>query len=323
MTPDYAIALDGEDISGKFGGLLMSLTITDEDGEKSDRLQLELDDAGGRIAFPETGALLDVRLGFRQTGLSYMGRFSVDKVAGSAMPRTMTISGTAAGMKGPIRAPRTRSWRDVRLSDIVNRIAGEAGLTPIVGASIAGTFYPFIAQTAESNLHFITRLAKDLDATAKPADGHLVVVKKDEGVNAKGTPIEPVRLAASAFQSWSWEVNERANYKKVEAEWSDVDGGKTERVVVGDGEPVRRLRHVFGSKDEAIRAAEAELEKAGRASLTLDGDLASFYPALFAGGLIDVSGLRSGVDGRYLLKTVEHGLQGALTTSFKAERSRR
>jgi len=321
MTPDYALTADGRDISGTFSRILTSLTVIDEDGEKSDRLELDLDDAGGQIAFPETGALIDVRLGFRGRGLSNMGRFSVDEVSGGGMPRTMQITATAAGMTGPIRAPRTRNWTEVTLDDVVAKIAGEAGLTPIVGQSIKATFYPFVAQTAESNLHFLTRLARDLDATAKPAGGHLVVVKRDEGVNANGDAISPIALPVTAFQSWSWTKRDRENYARVEAEWSDIEGGKAKTVTVGEGDPVRRLRHVFGSEDEAKRAAEAELRKAGRAALTVDGDLAGFYPNLFAGGLVDLSGLRGGVDGRYLLKRVEHRLQGALTTSFSGERS--
>ena len=53
MTPDFRITVGGEDATGPIRDRLLSLTITDEDGEKADRIEIEIDDRDGAVEFPE------------------------------------------------------------------------------------------------------------------------------------------------------------------------------------------------------------------------------------------------------------------------------
>lgn len=181
MTPAFRIVVDGEDRSAVIGDRLISLLVTDEDGRKADRVEIELDNRDGRITFPEIEARLEVSLGFAGRQLAPMGVYAVDGVSGRGPVRTLSITATAADLKGDIRAPRTRSWIDRSLPQIVSAIAGEAGLKPLVGASLRGISWRFLAQPAESNLHFLTRIAAELDATCKPAGGALIVQRRGEG----------------------------------------------------------------------------------------------------------------------------------------------
>ncbi|GAB4270868.1 MAG: hypothetical protein Kow0013_23320 [Pararhodobacter sp.] len=57
---------------------LPSLSVTDEDGEPADRLEIERDDREGRIALPEIDTELAVSLGFAERGLTPMGTFGVE-----------------------------------------------------------------------------------------------------------------------------------------------------------------------------------------------------------------------------------------------------
>ncbi len=224
--------------------------MVDEDGLKADRLTLRLDDRGGRLEFPET----DVTLGADASSLGYVGQYKVDAVSGEVAPATMTIGATAAGMTGSIRAPRSRSWEDMTLAQIAQKIAAGAGLIATVGQSLATVHFPFLAQTGESDLHFLTRIAHPLDATAKPAGGRLVVAKRGEG--------------------------------------------------------------------EASRAAEAELELAGRAVFKLTAQASGYWPSLFAGGVLDLPGLRPELNGKWQIMRVEHALEAGLTTSIEARKGK-
>lgn len=322
MTPAFRISAGGSDVTGTFNDRLLSLTLTDEDGEKADRLEIEVDDRDGRVEFPDMETTLDIWLGFRGAGLTYMGQFTVDGVAGAGPAQRMLITATAIDMKSDARAPKTRAWEDKTLQDIVATIAAEAKLKPVVGDSVASAHWAYLAQTAESDLHFLTRIAATLDATAKAGGGALIVQKRGEGKTATGDTITPEAVGKASLSSWSWKVDGRAEYKQVEAEWSDTATGQRRKVVRGSGKPVQRLRHVFASAEEATRACEGELGRAGRAALTISADLAGFSPGLFAGGIVQLSDLRAELNGDWHIQKVTHTLSAGLRTSFDGRMAR-
>ncbi|MDF3606164.1 hypothetical protein PE067_08495 [Paracoccus sp. DMF-8] len=146
-------------------------------------------DRASRIAWPEEDARIEIALGFQGQPLHILGIFSVDGLSGTGPALTLRVTATAADMKGEIRAPKTRSWENVTLAQIVRDIAAAVDLRPVVGASIAATRWPWLAQTAESDLHFLSRIAATLDATARPAGGALLVQKRGEGQTAAGAPV--------------------------------------------------------------------------------------------------------------------------------------
>lgn len=322
MIPAFRLLAAGEDATGAIQPRLLSLTITDEDGEKADRLEFELDDKDGAVEIPDMDAEIEVALGFRGRALADMGRFKVDGVSGSHPAQTMRITATAADLKGDIRSPRTRAFEGKTLKDIVATIAGEAGLKPLVSASIAGRSWGYLAQTAESNLHFLSRIAKTLDATAKASGGALIVQRRGDGLTAGGDPLVPPVLFQRSLSDWSWDLDTREVYRCVEAEWSNVHGGQVHLVKKGEGKPVQRIRHVYGSKAEAEDAAEAKLKGAARAAMTINATVAGFNPALLAGATVTLAGMsRAELNGEWHLKTVRHSLSGSgLITSFTGKK---
>lgn len=320
MIPAFSIVANGTDATGTLADRLLSLQIIDEDGEKADRAEITVDDRDGRVSFPDLNTTLVIALGYRFGPLFEMGQFTVDGVSGDGPRQTMTISATAADMKSDIRAPRTRAWENSTLADIVKTIAAEAKLKAVVGQSVAGAHWQYLAQTAESNLHFLTRIASTLDATTKPAGGRLIVQKRGEGKTAAGDAMSATLITKARLKAWRWRLDGRETYKSVEVEWSDTTGGAVHKVIKGSGTPKKVLRHRYASQEEATRAAKAEFDRAGRAGLTLSGTLAGFDPALFAGGLAAISGLRPEVDGDWQLTRVTHELGHGLVTAFEARR---
>ncbi|MGT9391001.1 hypothetical protein ACVWCN_15010, partial [Escherichia coli] len=56
-TPAFSISIEGRDITTVLDNRLMSLTLTDNRGFEADQLDLELDDADGKIVLPRRGAI--------------------------------------------------------------------------------------------------------------------------------------------------------------------------------------------------------------------------------------------------------------------------
>lgn len=315
MTPAFTITADGEDMTALIADRLLSLSINDGDGMDADTLDLQLDNRGRRIVEPATGARLAVALGYRGQALVQMGTWTVNGVGGSGPIETMTIRAEAEDLSGPIRSPRTRAWEETTLSAVVTSIARRAGLTPFVSPRLAGIAIDYEAQTAESDLHFVTRLAKRFDAIAKPASGRLVVARRGEGL---GDPIEVSRADAA---DWRWSLGERGKYASVEARYGRPDVGSEATFVAGSGEPKRELRRVYPNAAEAREAATAELEAAARGERTFGIGLHKFRGDLFGGARLSLIGFGPSIDGAAEAQRVRHQLDASgLVTSFDGAR---
>lgn len=324
MKPAFRIVVGGEDRTAVITDRLLGIMVTDEDGRKADRVEIELDNRDGKIAFPELEARLEVALGYSNQALALMGVYAVDGVSGRGPVRSVTITATAADLKGDIRAPRTRAWTDKSLPEIVRTIAAEAGLRPVIAQSLQGVRWPYLAQTAESNLHFLTRIAAEVDALCKPAGGTLLAQKRGDGQTAAGDTLTPPTIGPVRLSDWSWSFKGRTVYRSAEAEWTDTRTGITHKVKAGSGTPLKKIRHAYATEAEATRAAESALSGADRAGMELSCTIAGFEPRLLGGGLVEIVGLEDVLNGEWHLKSVRHRLDaGGLVTEFSAERGKK
>ena len=320
MTPDFRIEVDGQDATGRINDRLLRLVITDEAGTKSDRLELVVDDRDNRIALPRTGAKVKVWLGYRETGVSYMGLFVVDEVEVSGPPEQITIRARAADMRAALKQHKTRHFERTTLGGIVHRIAGEHGLRPIIGQELAGIEVRYLPQTEESDMHLLTRLARVHDATFKVADGRLLFVRRGSGKTASGRPMR-IRLTRTDLIDWSATIKERPKYGQVQARWHHRGEARARTETAGSGDgPTFVLRHEHPDQAQAKAAAKARHRqlKRGERSLRLT---MSGQPAIVAEAELNVSGVRDGVDGQWVIRTAIHRLdsQSGYLTEVEAE----
>lgn len=319
MKIAFKIEADGEDVTGSFEDRLLSLTIVDEAGSKSDRAEIQLDDRDYAIALPKTGAKLKIALGF--TGdLVELGTYVVDEIAGEMNPDTLTIGAKAADMLGGIRARKSRAWRDVTVQDIVAKIASEYDLKPVVSESLRAKRFAYLAQTSESDLNFLTRIARDLDAVTKPAGGALLFTKRGENKGADGAALPAFEVHRSQVAEGDWQLNGRGRYGCVIVEWTDFDTAEVKTCKAGNKDPKLKLRHRYLNQEEAQRAADAALERNARASGKIHIRLGGFWGDLMAEAKVNLSGIKPELEGEWLITSVTHRLDGTLTTSFSAER---
>ena len=319
MKIAFQIIADGADVTANFADRLIGLTIVDEAGSKSDRADIQIDDRDYAVALPETGAKLKISLGF-VGDLVELGEFVVDELSGEIDPDTLSIGAKAADMLGGIRARKSRAWRAVTVQDIVGKIASEHGLKPVISDSLKPQAFAYLAQTTESDLNFLTRIAKGLDAVAKPAGGALVFAKRGENKGVDGSDLPVFDVDKSQIASGSWQINGRGKYRCVIVEWTDLDTASVQTCKAGDKDPKLKLRHRYPNRAEAQRAADATLERGGRASGKINIRLGGFWGDLMAEAKVNLSGIKPELEGEWLITSVTHRLGATLTTSFKAER---
>ena len=319
MTPIFSLTAAGADITGLIARRLIDLTLTDEAGIKSDSLDLTLDDRDARIALPSPGAAISVSLGYKETGLVFMGTYIADEVTLSGPPRTIAIRAQAADMGGRLKSMKTRNWDDVTLGRLVEAIAAEHGLKPAIAKTLAETAYEHIAQIDESDMNLLTRLAKPLDAIAAVKAQTLLLAERAAGKSVNGTPLPVIALTRGDIARYRVTMAERGKYRSVIAAFHDKETGKTRTVTAGEGDPALRIRHVYRNAQSAGQAARAKLKALTRGkaalSLTLPGN-----PAIAAESQIRLSGIRPGVDGLWSAASVTHSLDASgLKTQIEAQ----
>lgn len=325
MKPLIRITAEGEDVTARVQDRLLELRVLDAAGIEADTLSITLDDRDARLALPPHQSVVRVWLGMAGAApgavpLTPMGAFRVDETQLTGPTRQMRIRATAADMSGAIRAPRTRAWEGASLGDMLRAIAGEHALQPVADAALGAYAPGYVAQTAESDLHLLTRIARRVGGLIKPADGRLVLARRGAGTAADGTALPPVALAPGDAGGWEWRTADRGRYASAEASWTDLGSGTVNKVIVGEGDPRRVLRHVFATEDEAARAARAALEDARRGAETASIKLARFAPDAFAGARVRFFEARLEWSGDWTVHRAHHVLTDRLVTELDLER---
>ncbi len=305
MRPTFQIFADQLDVTAKIQDRLLRLTVTDEAGIKSDTAEISLDDRDAALEVPRRGAKLEVWLGYIESGIYLMGTYVVDEIELSGPPRTMLIRAKAADMLQSLKSPKTRPWDKVTLGSIVETIASEHGYQPGVDSSLAGIYFEHVDQTEESDMHFLTRLAKQYDAVAKPANGFMVLAPKGSSKSASGQDLPAVSLGLSDLTSWNVTLADRGKYKTVKVYYHDWKTGKRTEIKIGTEDPAYVLRHTYPDAEQAKAAGSAKLEGffrgEAKASFCFPGN-----PLVAAEILLTVTGVRDGVDGDWIVRSVTH-----------------
>lgn len=319
MTPIFQVIADGADVAARIADRLVELSVSDVAGGQADTMSMVIDDRDGVVALPPHQSSLRVSLGTIDQGMVDMGTYLVDETEASGPVQRLRISATAADMSGPIRTPRTKAWEAATLGDMAKDIAGRAGLAPLIAGPLASIQLPYVAQTAESDMNLLTRLARQYHFTFAPKAGRLILAERGASTLPTGDPVPVVTLDVSGLSDWSFTLADRGTYKSAEASWAKLGSAQINKIVVGAGDPKRVIRHVFSSEDEARRAATASLQSAATGAVRGSVTLAGFGADLFAGGRLSLTGIRSELVGPYTITRAEHRLGTTLTTRLDLE----
>lgn len=307
MTPMFRIVADGADVTAKINDRLLLLRTSDKPGMESDEFELRIDDRDGQVLLPRRGSSIEIYLGYAETSLMRLGRYAVDTVEVSGPPETIVIKGKASDMRGSGKTIRSGSWEDVPLSKIVADIAAR---NVWQSACPVATKVSRVDQLNESDFNFITRLAKQYDCTAKVADGKLLVMPRQRSQTASGKTFGAITLTKSDLSRWQFSLGDRNSHKAVAAKHQNKKDGKLSVVTVDnddapDGLPaVHTDRHIYPNKTAAEAAAKARLAAFNRSTADVRFEMPG-RTDIFAERLINAQGFKVGLDGEYLVDSVE------------------
>lgn len=323
--PIFFIEADGKDVTQNFDGILMSMTVTDGEGLKSDTLEIQLDDLEGTVKAPRTGAVLKAKGGY-EGRIRDFGLFVVDSVSFSGWPQTISISAKSVEAKSIAkqREPKSYGKQDFpTYGAIFQDIAGKVGLPLAMSAELKSLPNPFEAQTEEDGLEFLTRIGSKINASVSVKSKRLVVVAKGKGQSASGAPLDTITVAKGInLLSYQASLKDEPKHSEVEATYYDraENARKTVKEKTGMDGPKFLIRPPLQSEVDAKHAAKSksnELKRAqGEATFQIDGEPFA-QPEAFA----VVSGCRPGVDGSWRVVTVTHNFSATspYTTSLQCE----
>ena len=178
FTPAFRILANDKDVTEHIAKNLISLSFKDEAGIVSDEITLSV---YGTFKRPEYKDKLKLWLGYKESGLWYCGSFSVQ--SSERTESSTTITATGVDFSGGLKKKKNRAWEKMSLKEIVEKIAGEHGLSAICDYGEIKITY--IGQHDISDLAFLKKFAKDFDAVFNVKDNQIIFLRKgNEGKSA-------------------------------------------------------------------------------------------------------------------------------------------
>ncbi|MBH3344253.1 late control protein [Pseudomonas parafulva] len=307
MKPTFRIVADGRDITLLINDRLLLLRTLDKPGMDSDEFELHIDDRDQAVTLPKRGVLIEAFLGYEGKPLARLGSYRVDEIEVTGPPDTITLRGKASDMRGSGKTTRSGSWENVPLAQIVSDLAARNGWKP--GCTVQ-TKVARVDQRNESDFNFITRLARQYDCTAKVGDGQLLVMPRQGGSTPGGKAFGAVTIQRSDVNRYSFRLGDRTTQKAVKTQHQDKKTGVLKVVELGNDEAPEGLpavhtdRHIYPDKGAAEQAAKARLAAFNRSTAGVRLEMLG-RTDLFAERSINAQGFKNGLDGEYLVDSVE------------------
>lgn len=320
--PIYRIEVEGNDISPILVDRLISLSIKDNRGLVVDSVDIDLDDADGLLDIPPEGAIIQVWLGWSNTGLVDKGKYKVESVTHRGAPDVLSISAFSNDVSEGLKQKRERSFSNKTIQAIFENVGAEYELKTIVHDTLASRVITYIAQN-ESDANLITRIADEHDAIATVKNGHLILLPCGVSQTVSGLPLPTAQIIRSDGDGHNYTTGTGTDrITGVKAYYYDAGKSKKLHIVIGDNEDnLKEIRYVHRDKKTAELAAQAEYNRCKRSSQKLSYTLAHGRPDLIPEQEFIFTGLKPQIDDIIWLGTnITHKYDDSgYTTSLELE----
>ncbi len=352
IKTSVTIIVDGTDISADLSPDLLSFSYGDKADGEADDISITLKDPEARWAgswTPEANLKLAayiIAVGGPTPGSLFCGEFYADSFRFSGAPNTVAIRAQSIPLDTPVRRKRkSRAWEKMDLRAIAAQIARENSLELFFDAQDTGQTLDRRDQDHESDLEFITKLAKDAGLSVKIEETRIVIY--DKKAYEQKDPVSTLTLKASPILSWEFSSEHSERYKSVTVAYRDPQqkkkksaashatetGGTASRnpavmtytatdphapEAAQEYEEKKRAK----SMDEARSMAKAKLrelnQNAVTGSITMVGD-----PSKAAGEVIALAGFGN-FDGNWFIEGATHDVSGSgYTTRLELRKCQR
>ena len=332
-TPIFEMYKGNENITANFQNRALSIKVELASGNGSqDTCSIIIDDRDWLVATPQVDDVLTISLGYKEVGLAFIGTFEIDEVTFSFPPKQIMIHGNSEGFNSAFKSPQIKNYSGTTVGEILGKIAGDIGLSPIIDPKIAAEKIEYKNATT-SPMHLVGELERRFNGVAKISQGKLSFSKRDSGTSASGAEIPLIVLRKEHFASCQVKHKNRSDYTKSVAQYKDKDSNKTIDVEAksavegllgqggGTGDKPFTIKNLFPTKEEAQAAADSQMKALDRTLGEGLFTLAQGDPWIKDQNRILVIGTREGIDGSYVADIVTHEYtrDGALKTSMKTD----
>lgn len=322
----YMILINNVDVTAKWilERRLLSIEVEDREGEVSDACSLVLDDRAPHIEWPPEGASLRLFLGNGPADMTDMGTYTLDAPEASSPPDRLAVKGHAAnfiasGTGVPMQSHRSRVWPLSTLGVMTATIAKEHGLVPRIQPLIASESVGNVEQIDESDLAFLSRIAKGFGARVRVKGG---LLSGNLEVVGAGSVLPSAVLTPSDVEQWSAPLGSRLKPGSVVATWHNNVTGLSGSKKAGNAEPRMVLTEVFDTPAACLSAVKSRLKDGDRQSAQISISLATLNTGISAGAEISMSGFRSEIDTVWNVVEVRHRVDSSRArTTLTAERA--
>ena len=280
---------------------LMNWQLVDAAGYQSDQLTLTVA-APDLDSLPVEGEQIGFSWGNVVEGKELLvdkGKYTITRITPKLWPHQVTIVATAAQFQvedqTEFKRRRSQTWENTTLGNIFRELVNRHNLSPRISPDLDCIPIQHVDQSDETDMAFLTRLARKHDAVAKPIDKLYVMGRRGQLKSITGQSLEPVEFSlpvnnqptSSSFINATVDFPSRRRFGGVWGFWLDQNTGEEKKVSVGVF-PFKRLTQRFDSEDMAKQQCESELRKLSRTGSSVRLDVPA-NPHLTAEGLIHLN----------------------------------
>ena len=290
---------------------VISIKTNDAAGFESDLCEISLDDYDGALQMPRTEARVSVSLGYQETELVKIGSYYVKEIALDGARKLVHIKANAVSKS--MRSKKTQS-HDENFSDFFQSMASDFGLDAAFDNSFADIDLKNAPQFAESNLHYLTRIAQKNGAVAKVADNHVIFANNMQAKSVTGQSLPTKYIDASDVSNYDCTFKETETSGgatgSVYANWYDKNTGEYHMVHAGSGDPEIELDEIFSDEKTALAAANSRFKRVEKSNTVLNLSL-SGRPDLFAESPLVLKNFPSKIPTNWIISNVQHTLDNS------------
>ena len=274
---------------------LISWEHVDAAGIESDQLTLTLD-LEGLEGLPSLGGKIGLRVGYRESGMVDKGQFMVTRRTPTLFPLRLTLVATAAPFSAAdeagFRQRRSASHGPITLGALFRELTLRHGFSPRVAPGLSLKKIDHVDQSNETDMGFLTRLARKYGAIAKPVGELYVLALPGQVKSLSGKVLPEVKLSVTtdnrpgdhAFISATLDDTARAKNQGCKTSWWDAAAGTLRTVETGSA-PFTVVRQLCQNEQDAKAVGEAEVRKLFREKLKVKISCPG-NPTLSAEGLL-------------------------------------
>ena len=291
---------------------ILSLTFSDEEGVKSDKITLKV-----LPNFPKPAPSAKIEVIFKSLKNDEVieelncGLFHVQTVT-RTNNKALSITATGVEFNEKQKEKLSHHYVDTKLSKIVDIVAERLGhkvkfksIDPLIKA---------LNQTNESDVNFLERISKNYNVLFSIKNDFIYFVNK----NDEALPVSKIDVSRCA--SSSLKHSTKTYYKSCEASFHSIDEAKILKVTVGDGKPVIKIQNAYKDEDDAKLKAQAKLDSINKG--TVKGSLSLKGQSVYAGTKVELFNTYDGEDdGVFSVKSCSHvySRNGGWDTSLDIE----